>query len=211
MAQLVSDLKEWFQTDQAQSILRAGLVLLIGLLAAWLVSRRLRRARKLHAQHSMVLRKLLGVVILLVTGLWVLRELGMDLGVLLGAAGILGAYISMSFEKFLIDEELCGMVRKILTPEEVSDRTLQEQVIQRVGAGGEFLSQPETLERCRTEFFATQLMRALDFNAWKTGGGKTTAERAGDLLVKRLASYEKPDIDPGLESDLAEFVRSRKG
>mgnify|MGYP001114250349 CR=1 FL=1 len=89
MAQLVSDLKEWFQTDQAQSILRAGLVLLIGLLAAWLVSRRLRRARKLHAQHSMVLRKLLGVVILLVTGLWVLRELGMDLGVLLGAAGIL--------------------------------------------------------------------------------------------------------------------------
>lgn len=89
MAQLVSDLKEWFQTEQAQSILRAGLVLLIGLLAAWLVSRRLRRARKLHAQHSMVLRKLLGVVILLVTGLWVLRELGMDLGVLLGAAGIL--------------------------------------------------------------------------------------------------------------------------
>lgn len=89
MAQLFSDLKEWFQTEQAQSILRAGLVLLIGLFSAWLVSRRLRRARKLHAQHSMVLRKLLGVVILLVTGLWVLRELGMDLGVLLGAAGIL--------------------------------------------------------------------------------------------------------------------------
>jgi len=89
MAQLVSDLKEWIQTDQAQSVLRAGLVLLIGLLSAWLISRRLRRARKLHAQHSMVLRKLLGVVILLVTLLWVLRELGMDLGVLLGAAGIL--------------------------------------------------------------------------------------------------------------------------
>jgi trimethylamine--corrinoid protein Co-methyltransferase len=117
----------------------------------------------------------------------------------------------MSFEKFLIDEELCGMVNKLLVPVEVSEQTLQEQVIRRVGIGGEFLSQVETLERCRTEFFTSELMRALDFNAWKSGGARTTAERAGDLLVRRLASFEKPDIDPGLESDLAGFVRSRKG
>jgi trimethylamine--corrinoid protein Co-methyltransferase len=129
---------------------------------------------------------------------------------ILHAAGILGAYISISFEKFLIDEELCGMVRKLLTPVEVSDQTLQQEVIERVGIGGEFLSQMETLERCRTEFFSTQLMRALDYHGWKTGGGKRTDGAAADLLHKRLESYQKPDIDPGVESDLNKFVTSRK-
>jgi small-conductance mechanosensitive channel len=44
----------------------------------------------------MVLRKVAGVVVLLVTLLWVLRELGMDMGVLLGAAGILTVAIGFA-------------------------------------------------------------------------------------------------------------------
>jgi trimethylamine:corrinoid methyltransferase-like protein len=35
--------------------------------------------------------------------------------------------------------------------------------------------------------------------------------RADDLLTKRLQGYEKPDIDPALEKDLAAFVGGRNG
>jgi trimethylamine:corrinoid methyltransferase-like protein len=34
--------------------------------------------------------------------------------------------------------------------------------------------------------------------------------RAGKLLKKRLAAYEKPQMDPALEKNLARYVEDRK-
>ena len=72
---------------------------------------------------------------------------------ILHGCGILGAYIAMSYEKFLADEELCGMVRRMLKEIEVSDQGIDLETIREVGIGGEYLTHPRTFERCRTEFF----------------------------------------------------------
>jgi trimethylamine--corrinoid protein Co-methyltransferase len=130
---------------------------------------------------------------------------------ILHAAGIVGGYIGMSFEKFMIDEELCGMVRCLFKPVEVSDETLQTELIKQVGAGGEFLSLDETLARCRSEYFFPEIMKAVDHNGWKLSGGMPADERAAQLMEKRLSSYERPDIDSELEKDLRNFVKKRKG
>jgi trimethylamine--corrinoid protein Co-methyltransferase len=42
---------------------------------------------------------------------------------ILHACGILGAYVAMSYEKFIIDEELCGMLKKLIESIEISDET----------------------------------------------------------------------------------------
>jgi trimethylamine--corrinoid protein Co-methyltransferase len=130
---------------------------------------------------------------------------------ILHSAGIMGAYIAMSFEKFMVDEELCGMVRRITEPVEISGETIQKEVIQRVGAGGEFLSLDETLQRCRTEYLFPEIMKTTDHNGWQLEGGLTADRRAGQYMERRLASYEKPDIDPSLEKDLRDFVKNHKG
>jgi trimethylamine--corrinoid protein Co-methyltransferase len=130
---------------------------------------------------------------------------------ILHSAGIVGGYIGMSFEKFMVDEEICGMVRRILQPVEISDETLQTEVIKRVGAGGEFLSLDETLKRCRTEYLFQEIMKATDHNGWKLEGGLPADERAVKQLEKRFSSYEKPDIDPALEKALRSFVEKKKG
>jgi trimethylamine--corrinoid protein Co-methyltransferase len=130
---------------------------------------------------------------------------------ILHATGIVGGYIGMSFEKFMIDEETCGMVRRLLAPVEISGATLQTEVIEKVGPGGEFLSLNETLERCRTEYMFPDIMKAMDNNGWRLAGGLSADKRAGESMEKRLASYEKPDIDPSLEKDLRELVDKRKG
>jgi trimethylamine--corrinoid protein Co-methyltransferase len=125
---------------------------------------------------------------------------------ILHAAGILGSYIGMSYEKYIIDEELCGMVRAMLKDVPVTKETLQKEVIQRVGSGGQFMTEQETLDRCRTEFFFPSLMNTQDNALWKSEGGKWTNERAAEMVKERLASYEKPAIDKGLEKALDEFV-----
>jgi trimethylamine--corrinoid protein Co-methyltransferase len=130
---------------------------------------------------------------------------------ILHACGILGSYISMSYEKFIIDEELCGIIRKSLKPIEVTDESIDLPIIKEVGIGGEYLTQPKTLELCRTEFFLPEVMNRQDYIGWRGAGGKRVDEQASDVINKRLATYDKPGIDPGIERDLSAFVLKRKG
>ncbi|WP_018866363.1 MULTISPECIES: mechanosensitive ion channel family protein [unclassified Thioalkalivibrio] len=91
-------MNEWLQAAQAfvtseafLAAVRAAVYLLVGLLVARLVSRGLARVLedKLDAQQVMLTRRISFYVIVLLVLASALRELGFDLTVLLGAAGIL--------------------------------------------------------------------------------------------------------------------------
>lgn len=128
----------------------------------------------------------------------------------LHACGILGSYISMSFEKFLVDEELCGMVRSLVRPVEVTDESIDLPMIQKVGIGGQYLTQPKTFKLCRTEFFLPQLASRQNYQGWTDAGKLRADQRAAEALQARLAKYEKPEIDPAVERALSEYVSRRK-
>ncbi len=128
----------------------------------------------------------------------------------LHACGILSAYVAMSYEKFIIDEELCGTVKKLIQSIDINDETIDLETIKEVGIGGNYLTQPKTFELCRTAFFLPELMTVQDYDSWQGAGGKRADERASDVLHKRLANYEKPDIDAAIESELSEYVTRRK-
>ena len=57
--------------------------------------------------------------------------------VILHACGILGSYQSMSFQKFLADEEICGMLLRMLKPIDVTEERLNLDTIRSVGIGNE--------------------------------------------------------------------------
>jgi len=133
-----------------------------------------------------------------------------EINYILHSCGILGAYIAMSYEKFLMDEELCGMIKKLITPIEITDESIDVAMIKDVGIGGSYLMHPKTLELCRTEFFLPELMTVQDYRGWREGGKRRIDEKASAILNRRLASYEKPVIDPKIESALSAFVAKRK-
>jgi small-conductance mechanosensitive channel len=95
MEQAWETLKEWLRDPQVLAVVKAAGILLGGLLLAKLTSRWL-RLRRLHPQQSMIISRVGGVVVMAVAVLWALRELGLDLGVLLGAAGILTVAIGFA-------------------------------------------------------------------------------------------------------------------
>ncbi|MGD8520573.1 MAG: trimethylamine methyltransferase family protein [Desulfobacterales bacterium] len=129
----------------------------------------------------------------------------------LHAAGILGAYSAMSFEKFIIDEELCCMVIETLKPIEISDESIDTSLIKEVGIGGDYLIQNKTLEQCRTAFFLPNLVNRRGYNGWQEDGHKRVDEKATEILDDRLSNYLKPDIDPQIEKDLRDYIRKRTG
>lgn len=130
--------------------------------------------------------------------------------VILHSCGILGSYIAMSFEKFIIDEEVCGMVRQMLKPIDITDESIDTEMISQVGPGGQYLTNPKTFKLCRTEFFLPDLMARTNYDSWTASGRKKTHELADEKVSQRLAKYEKPDIDPSIELELTEYVNKRK-
>ena len=128
----------------------------------------------------------------------------------LHAAGILGSYISMSFEKFILDEEVCGMLRRMITPIEITDDTLDVATIASTGIGGQYLTHPKTFELCRSEFYLTDLMNRQNQAGWLEAGAKRIDAAAAEKVQRRLAAYEKPEIDAAIEEELTAFVCERK-
>ncbi|MCP3943035.1 MAG: trimethylamine methyltransferase [Desulfobacteraceae bacterium] len=129
---------------------------------------------------------------------------------ILHSCGILGSYIAMSFEKFLIDEEICGMVRSMIRPLALTDESIDIDMIKQVGIGGQYLTHFKTFQLCRTEFFMPAIMSRQNLNAWTKGGKKRVDQATEDKVSQRLAAYEKPEIDPGIEKLLINYVEKRK-
>ena len=125
----------------------------------------------------------------------------------LHAAGILGSYSAMSFEKFIIDEELCRMVIEILKPIKITEESIDINFIKQVGIGGDYLIQAKTLEQCRTAFFLPNIVNRKGHNGWQDDGHKRIDERAAEVLNDRLTGYLKPDIDPQIEKDLRAYIQ----
>ena len=124
--------------------------------------------------------------------------------------GTFGSMIAMSFEKFIADEDLCGAVKELMKPLELTDDALALDLIQEMGTSGDYLMQDHTLNRCRTEFFLPDLGIRTLHNNWLEMEPREITARAGLILEKRLTEYEKPEIDTELEKRLDRYLKERK-
>ena len=129
---------------------------------------------------------------------------------LLHTCGIMGSYIAMSYEKFLVDEEVGGMIKNMIRPIALTDESIDIDIIKEVGIGGQYLTHPKTFKLCRTEFHSQDLMARTNYDAWVKGGKKRLDQVAEDKVSQRLASYEKPEIDSEIEKKLTRYVEERK-
>ena len=101
---------------------------------------------------------------------------------ILHAAGILGAFDAMSFEKFIIDEELCSQILDSLKPVKITDESIDLELIKDVGIGGNYLTHPKTYEQCRTAFYLSNLSNRKGFAGWQADGAKHTYYRATEVF-----------------------------
>ncbi len=128
---------------------------------------------------------------------------------ILQSCGQLGSYISMSFEKWLFDEEVCRMLRRVLTAMQITVDTIDLETIKSVGSDGNYLTHPTTFEHCRN-LYRPRLFIRDDYKDWYDNGAKQVFQAASEMLPERLAQYTKPPIDEGLEQALQEYVTRQK-
>jgi trimethylamine--corrinoid protein Co-methyltransferase len=128
----------------------------------------------------------------------------------LHACGTYGSMLAMSFEKFIADEDLCLAIKTLIKPIEFSEDDFAMDMIKRMGTSGNYLIEPHTAKRCRSEFFIPDLNLRTIHSKWLKMEPRQMDQRASQLLGKRLSAYEKPDIDPSIEKILIKYVENKK-
>jgi trimethylamine--corrinoid protein Co-methyltransferase len=132
------------------------------------------------------------------------------INLVLHSTGILESYNCMSYEKFIIDDEMCGMVKRIKRGYEVNPDTLAFDIIKEVGPGGHFLDKDHTFDHFRTEFYQPQLSDRDDFVSWQASGSPQSMERANKKYKEILETYEAPDLPADVDKDLLKFIDKLK-
>jgi trimethylamine--corrinoid protein Co-methyltransferase len=129
----------------------------------------------------------------------------------LHSAGILESYNCMSYEKFIIDDEICGMVKRIKRGYEVNANTLALDVIKEAGPGGHFLDKDHTFEHFRTECYQPRLSNRDVFENWRDNKGSPQCMQAANKRYKEiLETYEVPEFPPGVDKDLQKYISEIK-
>lgn len=128
---------------------------------------------------------------------------------LLQGLGILEAYMSVSFEKWVLDEEIINRVRHLQKGLGEMPGDLEEIIAAGVEAGN-FLGLPSTLKGFRREFYWPALSDRRNYAAWKNQG-RDFLKAAEDLVAQRLSAYVQPPLEPDAAEALRRSAADRLG
>ncbi|MEH0022558.1 MAG: trimethylamine methyltransferase family protein [Desulfobacter sp.] len=130
----------------------------------------------------------------------------------LHSAGILEGYMTASYEKFIIDAEICGMCKRIKRGQDLTPEKLAVDAISQVGPGGEFLTNMHTFTHFKQEIYAPILEEKDNFDAWTAKGSVGIEDRANARYKEILETYSPPLMDGNVQKALDDYMETvRRG
>jgi len=122
-------------------------------------------------------------------------------------AGTLESTLTMSYEQLVIDNELAGMVLRVLKGVKVDDETLAVDIIENVGPEGHYLTQKHTLENFKKEHYIPVIVNREKWEKWNMSGSKDLRDTARKEVLKILKEHKPTPLDPGIERELTKIVK----
>ena len=129
---------------------------------------------------------------------------------ILHSAGWLEGGLTMGYEKFMMDLDLCGAAHTYLKGISLDEDQFALDAFNEVGPGKHFFGSQHTLRHYETAFFEPPLSDSSSFEQWRDVGETTSEQRASVLVREALANYELPPMDDAIDEALLDFMGRRK-
>ena len=129
---------------------------------------------------------------------------------ILHSAGWLEGALSMGYEKFMLDLDLCGSADTYLKGISLDEDQFAMDAFAEVGPGKHFFGAQHTLRHYETAFYEPLISNADSFEQWRDAGSASAEQRATVQWQRVLAEYEAPAIDDAVDEELRDFVARRK-
>ena len=108
--------------------------------------------------------------------------------------GLLDGSRILCLENMVVDDEIIGMVKRVLRGIEVSAETLAVDLIKKMGFSGNYLFDGHTRKHVR-ELWQAKLGETGSYDAWKNAGARSTTEKAQEKVREILAAESAPFPD----------------
>lgn len=126
------------------------------------------------------------------------------------ATGWLEGGLVTSFEKTIIDHDLCGKVARFFDGIDLTENAQAMAAIAATGPGQHFLGSEHTQKNFMSALFRPLTADDASFEQWYAAGGEDTAKRANRLWKQRLEAYEDPGLDPNIDAELQAYISQKK-
>ena len=123
-----------------------------------------------------------------------------------GAAGLLESGMSISYEQYVIDDDILGMCMRAVKGIEITDETLAVDVINEIGPAGNYLSHDHTIGNMKKEFFYNKVSDRQTRARWETEGCVDAREKARKMAKEILAVHKPKTIDKTVEKEIIENI-----
>jgi trimethylamine--corrinoid protein Co-methyltransferase len=119
--------------------------------------------------------------------------------------GIVGSLLAQSFEGMVIDNDMMGMVLRVLRGIEVNDETLAyEGIEQAVFGSGHYLNQAQTLALMQTEYLYPEVGDRRTAGDWEEAGSPSIYQLAHERVKEILSSHYPETLDPKTDAAIRE-------
>ncbi|MCW3783661.1 trimethylamine methyltransferase family protein [Defluviimonas salinarum] len=129
---------------------------------------------------------------------------------ILHSAGFLDGLLSMSYEKFMLDADLCGALHSYLDGVKIDDNQLAVDAFAEVGPGNHFFGCAHTMANYETAFWDSETADNEPFEKWEANGSTDAATRANRLWKEKLREYQAPHLDEGIDEALKDYIAKKK-
>ncbi len=120
-------------------------------------------------------------------------------------------YMDMSMacgvEQLVLGDEIIGMVKRFLRGIEFSPEQIARDLLERVGPGGEFLSQNHTMEHFKNELWRPTIFTRNPINTWRDGGARDTEARVREK-IGHIVENHQPEPLPQEVVDSLERIKT---
>ncbi|MGA1871348.1 MAG: trimethylamine methyltransferase family protein [bacterium] len=123
------------------------------------------------------------------------------------AAGLLEFCMCASLEKYVIDDEILGMVMRAVQGIKVNDETLAFDLLKKIGPGGHFVSSRHTRRYMRQEHYMPALCDRSTREEWNKQGSMGTKERARRKVEAILNQPERPVLEQKIRKRIREEIK----
>ena len=139
--------------------------------------------------------------------------LGLILGSLAGinvvsGPGMLNFENSQSLEKLVIDNEICGMAKRLVKGIEVNEDALAVDLFREVGPHGSFLTVYHTLKWFRRDqFIPSEVIDRKDLQKWRQDGELSIINRAQTRVAQILEDHVHEPLPEDCDNQLKQVMR----
>lgn len=121
--------------------------------------------------------------------------------------GVMESFSTISYEKWMMDEEIRERVLRLMKGLNPPDEDAVE-IIGKKGPGDHFMMDPSTVSCFRTEHYYPALSDRSGWDKWKRNGISFEA-RARAAWKRRLESYQRPELEDHVRKELQQLLKQR--